>query len=222
MSKRSVIISAGGVGKRMGAAIPKQFLLLNGKPIIMHTINRFLAFDAEMEVIIVLPKDQIEAWKAYCDKYQFTPVHKVVVGGAERFHSVKNGLAAVTGNWVAVHDAVRPLVSTAVLKNCFTAVEKELAVVPVLPPKQSLRKVNNEGSVAVDRSQFVMVQTPQCFSLDVLKNAYSLPYESNYTDDASVVERSGVSITLVAGNEENIKITTPMDLQWANFLLNHE
>lgn len=222
MSKRSVIISAGGVGKRMGADIPKQFLLLNGKPIIMHTINRFLAFDAEMEVIIVLPKDQVEAWKAYCDEYQFTPVHKVVVGGAERFHSVKNGLDAVTGDWVAVHDAVRPLVSTAVLKNCFDAVEKGLSVVPVLPPKQSLRKVNNEESVAVDRSQFVMVQTPQCFSLNVLKKAYSLPYESNFTDDASVVERSGVSITLVAGNEENIKITTPMDLQWANFLLNNE
>lgn len=206
----------------MGASIPKQFLELNGRPILMHTMDRFFEYDPAIEMILVLPENQLVLWKDLCLKHHFTKKHHLVTGGEERFHSVQNGLAKITGDLVAVHDAVRPLVTKAVIEACFLAAAEKKAVVPVLPIKESIRKVDGQHSKSVLRSNYVTVQTPQCFSADVLKSSYQKSYEAAFTDDASVVESNGHEIALVDGNEENIKITTPTDLKWAELLLNHE
>jgi 2-C-methyl-D-erythritol 4-phosphate cytidylyltransferase len=219
---KSVIITAGGVGKRMGANIPKQFLEINGLPILMHTINRFVAFDPAIQVVLVLPKDQLDVWKNLCEKHQFELKHEMVVGGKERFHSVKNGLEKVTGQYVAVHDAVRPLVKEKVIQECFDEAIKNEAAVPVIPVKESIRKISGDQSQALLRKDYVIVQTPQCFSVDVLKKSYQKPFDASFTDDASVAESSGYQIRTVPGNEENIKITSPADLKWARLLLNDE
>ncbi len=215
----SVIITAGGVGKRMQADRPKQFLVLKGKPILMHTIERFYKVDTSIQIIVVLPQDQLTVWKNICRTHNFIIQHQTVAGGKERFHSVQKGLALVNGEYTAVHDAVRPLVSATVIKNCFSALETSPAIVPVVDMKQSIRQVVNGQSKSVDRSNYKMVQTPQCFTTALLKQAYQQPFNPIFTDDASVVEHVGEPITLIEGNEENIKITTPADLKIAALFL---
>lgn len=222
MTLRSIIITAGGVGKRMGAVIPKQFLLLNDRPVLIRTIERFLEFDAAMQIVLVLPSNQFDFWQALCKTHQFNVEISVVKGGKERFHSVQNGLKVATGEIIGVHDAVRPLVSTAVIERCFASAEKYDAVIPVMPVVDSIRLVDQVASRALDRTQFRLVQTPQCFKREVLMSSYQLKYNRNFTDDASVVEAAGVPISLVEGNQENIKITTPLDMKMAELFLNNE
>ena len=216
----TIIITAGGIGKRMGAAIPKQFIPLNGKPILMWTIRKFYEFDTAIEIILVLPEAEVENWQQLCADYNFSIQHQVVVGGKERFDSVKNGLKNATGSWIGVHDAVRPLVDLTVIKNCYSQVEKLKAVIPVVQLKDSIRKIDGDFSTAKDRSGYRLVQTPQVFESTLLKAAYQQSFSDLFTDDASVVENNNVSVHLIEGNEENIKITTKNDLLIASALLN--
>lgn len=217
--KRSVIITAGGSGKRMGTEIPKQFLVLKDKPVIFHAIQKFLDFDANIELIVVLPEAHVPNWESLCQKYFFTHTHKVVCGGEERFHSIKNGLAEVTGELVAIHDAVRPFVSEQVIENCFMTLEKNTGVIPIISVNESLRKWDYKKTISVNRSDYCLVQTPQCFHTTKIKEAYNQNYQSSFTDDASVFEAAGNKLETVQGNVENIKITTPFDWQIAEALM---
>lgn len=212
--KKYVIIVAGGKGLRMGAGLPKQFLLLDGKPVLMHTLQRFYDFDPAVSLILVLPEAHQTYWQKLCREYGFAVPHTVACGGETRFHSVKNGLAKVTGNGlVGVHDGVRPFVSASTIRQCFDRALETGAAIPVLPVTDTLRELAGEKSHTVDRNRYCTVQTPQVFRTEVLQEAYRKPYSGTFTDDASVVEASGFSITLVPGNRENIKITTPFDLK---------
>jgi len=216
-----VIIVAGGNGERMNANIPKQFLELHGKPILMHTIEAFNCFDKTMQIILALPETQIDFWKLLCKKYDFELTHNIVIGGKTRFNSVKNGLKLVqTPAFVAVHDGVRPLVSSSTIARCFDAAEKYGAAIPVVDLIDSIRQVNEDESISVDRTKYKLVQTPQVFEAELLKNAYEQEFSSLFTDDASVVEELGTKIHLVEGNRENIKITTEIDLKMAETFLN--
>ncbi|MBQ5934455.1 MAG: 2-C-methyl-D-erythritol 4-phosphate cytidylyltransferase [Bacteroidales bacterium] len=218
--KRYVVIVAGGQGVRMGADRPKQFLEIGGKPILRHTIERFLAFDPSFEVIVVLPSAQKEWWRDYCRQSGFLERYSIVSGGITRFHSVQNALRYV-GNegMVAVHDGVRPLVSRPLLERIFAAAEEAPAVIPAVPVVESVRKVEEEASVPVSRDGLVLVQTPQVFAAEVLRKAYDQPFSPSFTDDASVVEASGVRVHVVPGDRMNLKITTPEDLQYAEGLV---
>lgn len=219
MEKKSVIITAGGTGKRMGTEIPKQFLAIHSKPIILHTIGQFLKYDPDIELVVVLPEEYIHFWEEICQKYLFTKDHKVVIGGAERFHSIQNGLAQTTGDLIAIHDAVRPIVDVAVIADCFDTAKKKGSAIPVVSISESLRKIEHENSFAVSREDFKLVQTPQCFQAEIIHHAYLQHYSKFFTDDATVVESDGIKITLVEGNRENIKITTPHDLKLAELFL---
>lgn len=218
--KRYVVIVAGGQGVRMGADRPKQFLEIGGKPILRHTIERFLAFDPSFEVIVVLPSAQKDWWRDYCRQSGFLERYSIVSGGITRFHSVQNALRYV-GNegLVAVHDGVRPLVSRPLLERIFAAAEEAPAVIPAVPVVESVRKVEEEASVPVSRDGLVLVQTPQVFAAEVLRKAYDQPFSPSFTDDASVVEASGVRVHVVPGDRMNLKITTPEDLQYAEGLV---
>lgn len=217
--ERSAIIVAGGSGKRMGAAVPKQFLLLGGKPVLCRTIEAFWRFDGGMQLVVVLPSEQIEPWRELCSKHGFTLAHTVVPGGTERFHSVHEGLRHVRHDGlVAVHDGVRPLVSTELIGRCFSAGATHGAAIPVVPLHASVREVEGLRSRAVDRSKLRMVQTPQCFRAPLLRKAFELPYEPAFTDEATLVERTGAEVYLVQGDERNIKVTTPIDLRVAEAL----
>lgn len=218
---QSVIIVAGGSGTRMQSQVPKQFMAVGGQPILMHTMRRFYAYNPALQLVVVLPPAQLQMWQALCFTHVFEIKHTVVAGGSTRFGSVKNGLAALTApdGVVAVHDGVRPFVPVAVIREAFAiAAEKGNAVVAV-PLKESIRQVFNTESKAVDRNQYRLIQTPQCFRLPLLRRAYELPEEPTFTDDASVVESLGEKINLVEGSYENIKITTPEDLIWAESFL---
>lgn len=218
--QRSTIIVAGGSGKRMGGPIPKQFMLVKGKPLLCWTIEAFHAFDPAMPIIVVLPEAQIPIWKALCIGHGFLVEHEVVAGGEERFHSTRNGLAAVKGDGVvAVHDGVRPLVSKELIARCFAAAEEHGAAIPVVPITSSVRLVDGDGSHAIDRSGMRAVQTPQCFQVSLLRAAFAAPYDPAFTDEATLVERQGKRIQLVNGQETNIKVTTPIDLQVAEVVL---
>ena len=222
--KRHAVIVAGGRGVRLGADMPKQFLEIGGKPILRHTVERFLSFDPSIEIILVLPKDHREYWRAYCRENGFLERYSMVSGGITRFHSVQNALSYVGEGVVAVHDGVRPLVSADLLRRLFEAAEEHEAVVPAVPVVESVRKVQKdaagaETSAPVDRDGLVLVQTPQVFRADVLKEAYRQPFRPSFTDDASVVEAAGHPVTLVPGERFNIKITTPGDLSLAESLL---
>jgi 2-C-methyl-D-erythritol 4-phosphate cytidylyltransferase len=216
--KQSVIIVAGGKGSRMGTETPKQFLPLVGKPIILHTIDRFRETLPEADIILVLPKAEKARWQvmAYDTKYQNISIAE---GGANRFDSVKSGLELVEEGVVGIHDSVRPLVSKSCIKAAFEMAEKNGAAVPVIELKDSIRKIEGQASKALDRKEFCLVQTPQCFQVDKLKKAYQTEFKPHFTDDASVFEASDFKINLVAGNSENIKITTPEDLVIAEALL---
>lgn len=220
---KSVIIVAGGSGKRMDSDVPKQFLLLNNKPILMHTIEHFFLFNNDMIIVVVLPENQIDTWQKLCKKYNFKINHFTAVGGKERFHSVKNGLKKLANinGLVAVHDGVRPLVSKSLIGRGVIAAQKYYAVVPVIPVVNSLREVGSEKTKHLDRKNIRIVQTPQIFDVSILKDAYNVNFNPKFTDDASVVEANGYDIFLFEGDEKNIKITNRLDLYFADFLLNN-
>lgn len=218
--QRSTIIVAGGSGKRMGGPIPKQFMLVKGKPLLCWTIEAFHAFDPAMPIIVVLPEAQIMIWKALCIGHGFLVEHQIVAGGDERFHSTRNGLAAVKGGGVvAVHDGVRPLVSKELIARCFATAQEHGAAIPVMPITSSVRMVEGDGSKAIDRSMLRSVQTPQCFRVELLRKAFDAPYDAVFTDEATLVERTGGSVHLVEGDENNLKVTTPVDLCMLELLL---
>ena len=212
--KYSAVIVAGGKGYRAGGELPKQFLPLGGKPMLMHTINAFYLFNKETRIIVVLPKEFVSLWQQLCSEHNFVINHRIVVGGETRFHSVKNGLNEVsTEEIVAIHDGARPFVSPELIKKCYEeAVENQCGVIPVIDEVNSVRKLTDKGSEIIDRSQLKLVQTPQVFPAHLLKSAYELGYDSSYTDDASVAEKYGVNIKLVPGEYTNIKITTSLDI----------
>lgn len=205
----------------MGAAVPKQFLDLCGKPILRRTMEAFLSLDRKVEMILVLPEAQKKYWKRYCFENGFDAGHVLVSGGITRFHSVQNALKYVEdGAVVAVHDGVRPAVSKGFLERMFDAAQDVPAVIPVMPSVESLRELcDGEGSRSVDRSRYVTVQTPQVFHSEVLKAAYSRPFSPKFTDDASVVEAAGIDVKLCPGERFNLKITTPEDLEMARKFL---
>jgi len=212
---KSIIITAGGIGKRMGSDIPKQFIEVNGLPILMHTITKFFEYDNFIEIIIVLPQTHIGYWNRLVKQFEFKIQHVIVEGGGERFYSIRNGLKQTTGDLIGIHDGVRPFVSLKVIQTVFNSAEINKAVIPVIDLKESIRRVGITETESVDRSQYKIVQTPQCFTSDSIKKAYQQDFSTEFTDDASVVEKMGIKIHLVKGNDENIKITTPMDLKLA-------
>ena len=218
--KNCCIIVAGGNGSRMGTELPKQFLLIGGIPVLMHTIRKFYDFDPSLQLILVLPEAEIIGWDKLCRKYQFAIPHQVIAGGDTRFQSVKNGLSAAKEcNLIAIHDGVRPLVSHETLARCFNRADQNGTAIPVLPANESLRKGTMNESVPVDRSRFYMVQTPQVFKASIIQGSYKHAYIPEFTDDASVVEHSGTAVQLVVGNRENIKITFPEDIEIAELFL---
>ena len=217
-----IIIVAGGKGLRMGGDLPKQFMPLHGKPVLMHTIERFRAYSDELKIILVLPHEQQDYWRQICQKHNFTVEHTVVDGGQTRFHSSQNGVAAVPDDAtgvIGIHDGVRPFVSEETIARCFEAARQFGAALPVLPVTDTLRRVTDDGGYNVQRNDYRTVQTPQTFDAQLLKQAFKQPYYDNFTDDASVVEALGHKVTMVDGNRENIKLTTPFDLVVAEALI---
>jgi 2-C-methyl-D-erythritol 4-phosphate cytidylyltransferase len=211
---RAIVIVAGGSGTRMGHEIPKQFIPLAGKPILMHTIEAMHRFDPSMQLVVVLPESQIDYWEELCNDHLFNIRHQLTIGGETRYQSVKNGLAMVNDNpLTGIHDGVRPFVSMQTLKLCFETAEQKGNAIPVVDAVESIRELTTNGSMAVDRTAFKLVQTPQVFCWEQLVAGYALPYSSLFTDDASVVEAADFNIHLTEGNRENIKITTPFDLR---------
>ena len=223
-----VIIVAGGKGLRMGTDIPKQFLPIGGKPVLMRTLERFREYAADLQIILVLPKAQQDYWKQLCKEYDCRIEYQLTDGGETRFHSVQNGLALVPDDAegvVGVHDGVRPFPSVEVIRNCYETARTAKAVIPVIPIVETVRHLVSESnvqrSITVPRGDYRLVQTPQTFDIQLLKAANRQPYNDGFTDDASVVEAYGFDITLVEGNRENIKITTPFDMTIAEALLNN-
>lgn len=220
--KNYAIIVAGGKGLRMGGDVPKQFLPVGGEPVLMRTLKIFHEADKDMDLILVLPKDQQEYWQRLCDEYEFSVPYRLATGGETRFHSVQNGLALVPDDAegvVGVHDGVRPFVTVEVIRRCYDAAWEHGAVVPVIPVVETVRQLLPEGdSLTVDRNLYRLVQTPQTFRIPLFKEAMRQPYQPGFTDDASVVEHFGHRVALVEGNRENIKLTTPSDIQYAEFL----
>ena len=235
--KNYVIIVAGGKGLRMGSDIPKQFLPIGGRPVLMRTIERFQAYAPTLQIILVLPKAQQDYWRQLCGQYDFplplpSPLpqqggagggsYLLADGGETRFHSVQNGLALIPDDAegvVGVHDGVRPFPSIEVIRNCYETAREQKAVIPVIPVVETVRQLEGATSFTVPRDDYRLVQTPQCFDIQLLKAANRQPYNDGFTDDASVVEAYGHPITLVEGNRENIKITTPYDLKIAEALI---
>lgn len=218
--KKHVIIVAGGKGLRMGGEIPKQFLPVGGKPVLMRTMEAFHAYDSAIHIILVLPVSQQAYWKELCTSYGFTLPHDIADGGETRFHSVRNGLALVEGEGlVGVHDGVRPFVSQEVIAGCYAEAVHKKAVIPVIDVVETVRHLTDAGSETVPRNLYKLVQTPQVFDIFLLKEAYRQEYTEAFTDDASVVEARGHEVCFVPGNRENIKLTTPFDLKVAEALL---
>lgn len=207
---------------RMGSDIPKQFLPIGGKPVLMRTLERFREYSAELQIILVLPEAQQAYWHQLCEEYHFDVEYTLANGGQTRFHSVQNGLAKVPDDAqgvVGVHDGVRPFPSIEVIRNCYETARTAKAVIPVIPVVETVRHLEGENSKTVPRNDYRLVQTPQTFDIQLLKAANRQPYNDGFTDDASVVESFGYEITLVEGNRENIKITTPYDLKIAEVLI---
>ena len=220
MNKYAIIV-AGGKGLRMGGELPKQFIPVEGRPVLMRTLDAFHACDASIQLILVLPHDHQAYWHELCAQYQFAVPHRIADGGATRFHSVQSGLSLVDAPeaLVAVHDGVRPFVSPEVIRRCYAEAEAHGAVVPVIPVVETVRQLVGEGSKTVARDAYRLVQTPQTFRATLLRRAYEQPYCDAFTDDASVVEALGSAVSLVDGNRENIKLTTPFDLIVAKALV---
>lgn len=227
--EKYIIIVAGGKGLRMGTDLPKQFIPIEGKPVLMHTLETFDNWDSDANIILVLPQEHQDYWQMLCKEIGCTITHHIVNGGETRFHSVRNALKFIEEEfgisperkkkaWIAVHDGVRPFPAPDVIDNCFSSAEQEGNAIPIVPIADSIREVTENGSRQVDRSHYYIVQTPQVFHSDLLINAYKQPYSPEFTDDASVVETAGETIHIVPGNRENIKITTPFDLLIAKAL----
>jgi len=214
------IIVAGGAGKRMQTAVAKQFLLLNDKPVMMHTLQAFYLSEVQPEIILVLAKTEHEYWKDLCYKYNFDIPHTLVEGGDERFHSVRNGLMTIKEDGVvAIHDAVRPVVNHALITQTFRDALEAGNAIPCVKPSDSVRELQDTSSKILNRDKLVLIQTPQTFDLGQLRISYQQPFSSRFTDDASVVEAAGYPINLIEGSRNNIKITYPEDLELASFLL---
>ena len=215
------LIVADGKGLRMGSELPKQFLSIGGKPVLMHTLQAFYDYDREMRIILVLPASQQAYWAQLCREHHFFFFYEVADGGETRFYSVKNALERVnTSGLVGVHDGVRPFVSQEVIARCYEQAAEKKAVVPVVNVVETVRHLCQGGrSETVPRDEYRLVQTPQVFDAELLLRAYRQPYTSDFTDDASVVEALGEPVWLTEGNRENIKITTPFDLKIAEALL---
>lgn len=224
MNRRDyIIIMAGGKGLRMGASMPKQFLPLGGRPVLMHTIERFRSYNTQLGIIVVLPHEQQEFWHKLCKEHAFNVEHTVVDGGDTRFQSSKNGLSAVPDDAqgvVGIHDGVRPFVSAEAIGRCFEAARRHGAALPVMPVTDTLRHVDADGwGHNVQRSEFRAVQTPQTFDIQLIKKAFCQPYSDAFTDDASVAEAAGNKVTMVDGCCENIKLTTPYDMLFAEWII---
>jgi 2-C-methyl-D-erythritol 4-phosphate cytidylyltransferase len=221
MIKHALIV-AGGYGKRMKLKTPKQFIVLNDKPLLMHTISAFYLEDNKTIITVVLPDEYISYWNDLCKKYHFNIKHNIVKGGAERFFSVKNGLDSIneTNALVAIHDGVRALISTHLINKLYIHAEKYGNAVPAIPVNDSVRQLINDKYTNIDRTKLKLIQTPQCFHADLIKKAYNQNFsKSFFTDDATVLETLNIKINLIEGEEENIKITTPKDLIFAQSIL---
>ena len=223
MTNSYLILVAGGKGLRMGGEVPKQFLPIGGKPVLMHTIQAFRRAIDDIQIALVLPAEQHDYWHELCKKYDFRSPELIAQGGETRFHSVKNGLALLPDDAkavVGVHDGVRPFVSTKTIRRCYAAAAEGKAVVPVVPVVETVRQILPNGkSMTKPRDEYRLVQTPQTFPLALLRQAYQQPYTEAFTDDASVVEALGKEIVMIEGNRENIKLTTPNDLRYAEFII---
>lgn len=222
--KKYIIVVAGGKGLRMGGDVPKQFQTIGDRPILMVTLERLHSIDPSMQLILVLPAEQLEFWKELCRQYDFAVPLLLTNGGATRFHSVQNGLAQVDDideALVGVHDGVRPFVSQKVVDDCFREAWIHGAAIPMTDVHDSLRHIVGADGVTevVPRDRYRLVQTPQVFKLSVLRKAYEQRFVESFTDDASVVEASGMSVVAVEGNRENIKLTTPFDMMVATTLM---
>ena len=212
--RKVALIVAGGKGKRMNTSIPKQFLLLNNLPVVMHILKKFSHFE---KTILVLPQSQFNYWEELCNTHNFTQPHTLVEGGKTRFHSVRNGLKKIDNNTIiAIHDGVRPLISTKLIDSLMTETKNGVGIIPIVPVKDSIRKVEGENSIHIDRSNLYKVQTPQCFLSTDIKEAYTQEFSDTFTDDASVFEAKGGRIATLLGEEKNLKITTKEDLTIAN------
>jgi 2-C-methyl-D-erythritol 4-phosphate cytidylyltransferase len=224
MPNNYVIIVAGGTGTRMRSNMPKQFLILKKKPVIAHAIQKFLEFDKRIKIIIAVHKDYYSHLQKLILKYFPENAIEIVIGGETRFHSVKNALAAISSKTgtIGIHDAARPFVSSVVIKNCYRQARKSGNAIPAISLNESIRHVSLKRNKAVDRSDYRIIQTPQCFSLELIQKAFAKKYDARFTDDATVLESIGETINLVEGNFENIKITNPGDMLLAKALLKHE
>lgn len=223
MAEIGVIIVAGGSGRRMGGALPKQFMMLEQQPILARSINRIHEALPKAEIVVVLPAEHVELWRNMAARFDVAR-HKIAIGGKERFHSVKSGLAALSEGvrTIAVHDAVRPLASKKLIIRLVLATEKHDAVIPVVAPTDSYRLVEGDDSKIIDRSALRMVQTPQLFRAEALRKAYEQEFSESFTDDASVVEAAGYKVALEEGERENFKITTPLDITLARAIITAE
>lgn len=216
----SVIIAAGGSGTRMKSDVPKQFIEVFGKPVIFYSIEKFLNFNSYIRVIVVLPQNMLELWNSYNSKFNFFDKIEIAIGGKTRFHSVFNGVQMLNDNGVvAIHDAARPLVSVDTIKKAFEVASSIGNAVPAVSINDSLRIVENSHNFSIDREKIKIIQTPQCFSNDIIKKAYQQTYKEIFTDDASVVENMGIKINLIEGNRENFKITTESDIKLLKYYL---
>ena len=214
------IIVAGGSGKRMRSDVPKQFLLIGGKPVLMHTINRFVNSSFRFQIILGLPSGQIEYWKKLCLDYHFNIEHKIVIGGETRFQTVKNCLKNVQSDGIVlIHDGVRPLVSSRTISNCIETATLKGTAIPVISCKESIRKFDSKETYAVKREHYCLIHTPQAFKSSFLLKSYEMDYKPEFTDDASVVESAGYKINLIEDDDYNIKITTPDDIFFAEYYL---
>lgn len=207
----------------MQSALPKQFMILGGEPVVARTINTFAEAVPGAEIIVVLPEEHLALWKNLAARFDVA-VHRVVAGGKERFDSVKRGIEALSPEveYIAVHDGVRALVSKKLIVRAMLEVEHNDAVIPVVDVVDSMRRIEGDGSVIVPRGELRIVQTPQLFRAEVLRKAYTQPYDVCFTDDASVVEAVGCRVTLIEGERSNIKLTTPEDMSWAEWALEHK
>jgi 2-C-methyl-D-erythritol 4-phosphate cytidylyltransferase len=224
MNKAAILV-AGGKGNRMGGPVSKQYLPIGGTPVLMHTLEKFHEADSDIFLILVLPEDDFPLWKRLCEEYQFSLAHQVISGGNSRFQSVKNGLNALPfeEGLVAIHDGVRPFVKKEVILESFSQAEKSGSAIAVVDLKDSIRKVDENGvSTFQERQFFRLVQTPQTFQIAKIKKAFQVEELPQFTDDATVYENQGWIVSLIPGNAENIKITTPDDLDYADFLLSKE
>ena len=223
MSNQYALIVAGGKGSRMNSSVPKQFLEIAGKPVLMHTIEAFYNYSTECNIILVLPQNDLSLWSGLCEQYKFTIPITIRPGGSSRFQSVKKGLEAIqTEGLVAIHDGVRPLIAKNLIAASFNIAEIHGSAVAAVRLKESIRMIDKDATRAMDRSKFRLIQTPQTFNIALIKKAYDLEEDPSLTDDASVFEKAGYAISLFEGNYQNIKITTKEDLKIAELLLNKD